>query len=137
MAEKFQAMVDLGIANSRMKDFYDIRVLSNEFRFSGTILKDSIQATLTRRGSGIPEGIPFALTPPFAEDRAKKLQWDAFIRKKKIDVNNETLSDIINKIKELLIPPLVALQRGEVFDENWEPPGPWRQIVAAIHESHD
>ncbi len=126
VAEKFQAMIDLGIANSRMKDFYDIRVMSEEFRFSGGMLKRSIQATFERRGTTIPKGIPFALTPLFSDDRVKKLQWDAFIRKKKVSVNNENLLDTVKKIKEFLLPPLIALQQGDVFDKNWEPPGTWR-----------
>ncbi|MCP4147759.1 MAG: nucleotidyl transferase AbiEii/AbiGii toxin family protein [bacterium] len=127
VAEKFQAMVDLGIANSRMKDFYDIRMMSKEFSFSGAILKNSIQATFTRRGTTIPQEVPFALRPLFSEDRVKKLQWDAFIRKKRVEVSNEELPDIINKIKEFLLPPLAALQHGNVFEKDWQPGGPWRK----------
>ena len=68
VAEKFQAMVMLGIANSRMKDFYDIWKLAKDFEFSGEILQTAIQATFTRRATQLPTTPQVALTSEFAED---------------------------------------------------------------------
>jgi Nucleotidyl transferase AbiEii toxin, Type IV TA system len=75
VAEKFQAMVMLGIANSRMKDFYDLWMLAGQFEFQGPILCDAIHATFDRRKTTLPVGPPLALTSEFAEDSGKQTQW--------------------------------------------------------------
>ena len=79
IAEKFQAMVALGRANSRMKDFYDIWILSRTFHFDADRLARAIAATFARRQTAIPTEIPDALTLAFAEDPLKQRQWAAFI----------------------------------------------------------
>jgi hypothetical protein len=68
IAEKFQAMVALGRANSRMKDFYDIWVLGRSFEFADDRLARAIAATFARRATAIPTVLPDALTPAFAVD---------------------------------------------------------------------
>ena len=95
IAEKFQAMVALGIANSRMKDFYDIWYLCQNFRFEGVTLSQAIKATFDRRRTPLPKEPPLALTAEFSEDAAKQAQWKAFIRKGKLKTSKETLSEII------------------------------------------
>jgi hypothetical protein len=79
IAEKFQAMVMLGRANSRMKDLYDIWVLSRASDFKGDSLARAIAATFARRKTEIPAELPDALPPAFAEDQAKVQQWNAFV----------------------------------------------------------
>jgi hypothetical protein len=74
VAEKFQARVQLGIANSRMKDFYDLRVMSKCFEFAGVLLAEALRRTLARRASAISLEAPLALTTEYAEDEAKKKQ---------------------------------------------------------------
>jgi hypothetical protein len=64
VAEKVEAMVKLGLANSRMKDFHDVAVLSRLFAFDGALLVRAIRATFARRGTQLPEWPPIALTPP-------------------------------------------------------------------------
>jgi predicted nucleotidyltransferase component of viral defense system len=68
IAEKLEAMVKLGIANGRMKDFYDIVVLARSFDFDGEVLVRALRATFDRRKTPLPEGLPVALTPAFADD---------------------------------------------------------------------
>lgn len=80
IAEKFQAMVVLGRANSRMKDFYDIWVLSKAYDFDDDRLARAIAATFQRRKTSIPTESPDALTPAFAQDPMKAQQWRAFAR---------------------------------------------------------
>lgn len=80
IAEKFQAMVMLGRANSRMKDFYDVWVLSKTYDFNAERLSQAIAATFERRKTAIPETLPDALTPEFARDEGKLQQWSAFVR---------------------------------------------------------
>jgi predicted nucleotidyltransferase component of viral defense system len=78
IAEKLQAMVALGRANSRMKDFYDIWILSRIFNFAEDRLARAIAATFARRRTSIPTEVPDALTSAFAEDPLKQRQWAAF-----------------------------------------------------------
>jgi predicted nucleotidyltransferase component of viral defense system len=79
VAEKFQAMVALGRANSRMKDFFDVWVLSQTHEFDPERLARAISATFARRQTRIPKEAPDALTLAFAADTAKQVQWRAFI----------------------------------------------------------
>jgi predicted nucleotidyltransferase component of viral defense system len=79
IAEKFQAMVALGRANSRMKDFYDVWALSKTFTFDPERLARAIRATFARRNTAIPAEKPDALTEAFAADPAKQRQWAAFV----------------------------------------------------------
>jgi hypothetical protein len=74
IAEKFQAMVMLGRVNSRMKDFYDIWLLSQSYEFTGDRLARAIAATFARRKTGIPTERPDALSRAFAEDPRKQEQ---------------------------------------------------------------
>lgn len=80
VAEKFQAMVALGIANSRMKDFYDVWVLSKAYAFNDERLARAIAATFTRRQTPIPGELPDAFTPAFFRNEGKLQQWSAFVR---------------------------------------------------------
>lgn len=79
VAEKFQAMVALGRINSRMKDFYDIWVLSRAFAFDDDRLPRAIAATFARRKTPVPVDLPDALSPAFAADAGKRAQWQAFV----------------------------------------------------------
>jgi predicted nucleotidyltransferase component of viral defense system len=78
IAEKLQAMVALGRANSRMKDFYDVWFLANAFEFTDDRLARAIVATFNRRKTEIPSETPDALTDAFADDQTKQQQWKAF-----------------------------------------------------------
>lgn len=80
VAEKFEAMVKLGIANTRMKDFYDIWFLARRFEFDGPTLRSAIDATFARRQTNLPP-LPEALTDAFANDPTKQVQWAAFLRR--------------------------------------------------------
>ncbi|HIK12393.1 MAG TPA: nucleotidyl transferase AbiEii/AbiGii toxin family protein [Oscillatoriaceae cyanobacterium M33_DOE_052] len=126
IAEKFHAMVTLGIANSRMKDFYDIWFLAQNFPFSGVTLSQAIKATFDRRTTKLPARIPLALTLEFAEDAAKLAQWQAFLKKGKLTANPLNLSEVIAIIDKFLMPPNRALVLGESFNYMWLPGGNWQ-----------
>lgn len=89
VAEKFEAMVKLGMTNSRMKDFWDLRYLIREFDFDGTLLQKAIHATFDRRQTAFPVKLPLALTEEFSTDKGKLTQWNAFLRKNKLEINLE------------------------------------------------
>ena len=125
VAEKYQAMVSLGIANSRMKDFYDIWVLARQFAFAGTTLGSAIRATFVRRKTALPTKPPLAWTPTFYDDATKKQQWQAFLKKSKLDVGGAALEQVCLFLKNFLMPPTQALHAGEDFFPTWPPAGPW------------
>jgi predicted nucleotidyltransferase component of viral defense system len=102
IAEKFQAMVMLGRANSRMKDFYDIWVLSRTSEFKGDTLARAIAATFARRKTEIPSELPDALTPAFAADDAKVQQWNAFVAD--VAFQPGTLADVVKDLVAFLMP---------------------------------
>lgn len=129
VAEKFQAMVMLGIANSRMKDFYDIWSLAGTFEFSGLQLSAAIQATFERRQTVLPSKPPLALTPEFTEDTQKTAQWKAFIRKGKLDSAGLSLAEVGAVLHDFLMPPTLAVLSRTEFVEGWAPGGTWQLPV--------
>ena len=84
IAEKLEAMVSLGLANSRMKDFYDLHWLATHFDLNQASLKAAIKNTFARRQSPLPTASPVAYTPEFYVDSQKVMQWNAFLRKNKL-----------------------------------------------------
>ncbi len=102
IAEKFQAMVVLGLANSRMKDFYDVWMLSRSYDFNEDRLSRAIEATFDRRGTEVPVDEPEALSQVFANDEAKQRQWAAFVRDLGIDV--PALDVVVSNLAEFLLP---------------------------------
>jgi predicted nucleotidyltransferase component of viral defense system len=102
IAEKFQAMEALGRANSRMKDFYDIWLLSRTYEFEGDALARAIAATFARRKTSIPVDPPYALTRAFADDRAKQQQWMSFAEA--IGAELPTLAEIVEDLAGFLMP---------------------------------
>jgi len=80
IAEKFEAMVKLGLANSRVKDYYDVWALLTTRELDPKRLASAIRATFERRGTALPGGTPDALSATFAEDGTHKSQWHAFTR---------------------------------------------------------
>ena len=80
IAEKFHAMVVLGRANSRMKDYYDVWMLTSAFDIDPQRLRRAIVATFARRSTAIPVEVPDGLSDAFAADPGKQRQWDAFSR---------------------------------------------------------
>lgn len=126
LAEKLQALVTLGVANSRMKDFYDLVALARLFDFDGTIVCDAITATFQRRGTELPDAVPVGLTPEFANDLNKIAQWQAFIGREPLLLNPGDLFAAIEDIATFVLPPLVAAQTGKPFAKRWNPGGPWK-----------
>jgi hypothetical protein len=125
VAEKFHAMVDLGMANSRMKDFFDIWFLSQHFSFDGATLAAAVHATFERRRTLLPTTLPLALTPTFAGDAAKISQWTAFIKRTRVEPPVPSLLDVTEAIARMLGPLLEAASLRRAFPSHWPPGGPW------------
>ncbi len=124
VAEKFHAMVVLGIANSRMKDFFDIWRLGQTHRFEAGRLARAIRGTFERRQTLVPEKLPIALTSEFLEDAAKRTQWTAF--GKRLGVGDiPKLPEVGRYIAAFLIPVLDAESTKSPLGREWMPGGPW------------
>lgn len=118
VAEKLEALISLGVANSRMKDYFDLWVLAKHSDFDGEVLREAIGATLSRRGTDIPTDVPFGLTKAFATDAQKQMQWQGFLRKNRLEAL--TLEQVVADLRDFLMPPLSALAlRGE-FGGTWK-----------------
>jgi len=85
IAEKFEAIVSLGIANSRMKDFFDLWVLTRHSELDSKTLRRAITATFVRRATVLPATTPVGLSDAFATDAAKQTQWRAFVAKNRLE----------------------------------------------------
>lgn len=125
VAEKLEAMVKLGLANTRMKDFYDLALLPKMFTFDGETLVRAIRATFERRGTPLPTALPIALTPAFTGDPVKNTQWRAFLRKSGADTGQD-LPNVTAVIAEFLATPLAATRASGRFALRWSAGGPWR-----------
>lgn len=124
IAEKYAAMVNLGIANSRLKDFYDIGYLATSCDFDGERLAAAIRATFERRGTLLPPELPVALTPEFAADARKAVQWQAFCRKARVP-GAVPLEEVVKMNAAFLWPvgSIATADRGG----RWRAGGPWNE----------
>lgn len=122
VSEKLHAMVKLGIANSRMKDFFDLYVLASGRTFEEGLLAKAIARTFQRRKTAIPE-TPFALTPELYADRAKQMQWRAFLSKSGLDAP-AAFSEVGGVLRVFLIPVLSTARTGESGQRRWSA-GAW------------
>jgi predicted nucleotidyltransferase component of viral defense system len=125
VSEKLQAMVALGMANSRMKDFYDIWMIARQSHLDGKTLVGAIKATFIRRATDIPKEIPAALGEEFATNVEKSKQWQAFLaRVGKTEAAVDFLS-VINELREFAMQPLIAAANDLQFDKVWRN-GAWQ-----------
>jgi hypothetical protein len=129
VAEKFEAMVRLGVVNSRMKDFYDLWLLSRLFEFDGRTLCEACRNTFRRRSTPMPNGLPIAFTDEFRKDNQKQTQWRAFVRKAEPENVSGNIDAVIGDVAAFLVPILEAARGNEPFDLLWPQGGPWKQIT--------
>jgi predicted nucleotidyltransferase component of viral defense system len=113
IAEKLHAMVDLGMGNSRMKDFFDLWFLARNFQFDRETLAKAVRATFKRRQTPMPLQPPVGLTAVFAEDPVKQKQWGAFVAKSRLAENPDGLGDVVAKLSEFLWPVLNTVAPGQ------------------------
>lgn len=103
-AEKLEAMQVLGIANSRMKDYFDLLMLAREGAMNPESLAEAIRATFRRRGTPLPEDLPLGLSDAFAGDAAKRRQWEAFVRRNQLQAPalDVVVAELGNFVRDLL-----------------------------------
>ncbi|HEU4887133.1 MAG TPA: nucleotidyl transferase AbiEii/AbiGii toxin family protein [Thermoanaerobaculia bacterium] len=125
VSEKLHAMVKLGIANSRMKDFFDVYALASGLEFEEGLLATAIARTFERRKTAIPEE-PFALTPEFYSDRGKQTQWRAFLTKSGV-VAPQAFSEVGDVLRTFLSLVLASARNGLTRKHRWRG-GAWRNV---------
>jgi hypothetical protein len=114
VAEKLEALTALGLLNSRMKDYYDLALLSRMYPFDGERLADAIVATFRHRGTTI-KAEPVGLTPAYCDDPARVLQWRAFVRRSRFGEEVGDLTRLVDEIKPFLLPILSKIAADNPF----------------------
>jgi predicted nucleotidyltransferase component of viral defense system len=121
IAEKCEAIVHLGLANSRLKDFYDLWYLATHFDFDGQLLVRALIATLDRRKTDLPSQIPPALTSAYFGMSSRQTQWNAFVRKSNLPTDRILSLEEVVKMLEVFLMPLIAAARSDaLFNQDWK-----------------
>ncbi|MBQ7478601.1 MAG: nucleotidyl transferase AbiEii/AbiGii toxin family protein [Selenomonadaceae bacterium] len=117
IAEKFEAMVSLGDANSRYKDFYDIYLLANRYEIAGQELQAAIMETFEHRKTSFDD--IFVFKEDFLESPLHQSRWKSFLKKKKAMIDME-LVVVIALMKELLLPVVDSIKYSHDFTSTWD-----------------
>ena len=120
LAEKFQAMVMLGLANSRMKDFYDIAVIARTMPLDGNTLVQAVTATFERRNTIISAVPLYVFSRDYKHDKAKQIQWKAFLNKNNLHNEND-FADIVGEVQQLLEPVYQSIAEQQLYARQWLP----------------
>jgi hypothetical protein len=123
VAEKCEAMVVLGLANSRLKDYYDLWRLASTSDFEGPVLALAIRAVFERRQTAIPEGIPAGLTESYSERWG--VQWLGVLNRFGVD-DPLPLMESLDLLRRFLLPVFESLAADEELEHTWNPPRGWR-----------
>jgi hypothetical protein len=123
VAEKLEALTSLGMANSRMKDYFDLWVLARYADFDADILRRAVRATFDRRATSLTGSAPLGLTDTFAQDVQKDAQWRAFLKRNRLEVL--ALNDVIAALRRFLLPVAEAAASHSPLRGRWTAGGPW------------
>lgn len=127
VSEKLEAIVKLGIANSRMKDFHDLHSLSMTFEFDGKTLVQAVRGTFQHRHTDLPaNGIPLSFTPEFYADDNKVKQWNAFCTKNSPYVQRTEFKSIIAQLTSFLAPVIQSAREDRLLNSTWTPARGWQ-----------
>lgn len=123
VAEKCEAMVALGLANSRLKDYYDLWRLASTRDYEGPVLALAIRAVFERRQTMIPEGIPAGLTDSYSEQWG--VQWLGVLNRFGVD-DPPSLMEVLDLLRRFLLPVFESLAVDEELEHTWTPPRGWQ-----------
>jgi hypothetical protein len=126
VAEKLEAIVELGEANSRLKDYYDLALLPRALAFDGPTLVESIRRTFARRAMVVPSEALEGLSGAFAQSALNIRRWRAFLEKGGLKAASPDLFETVEGIRRFAQPALDAVRDGRSLVEHWPPGGPWR-----------
>lgn len=126
ISEKFEAMIKLGLLNSRMKDFYDIWLMMHQFNFNGSNLAEALKRTFKHRKTDLPAGRPLFAEEIYDEKSDRQTLWRAFLRKDDIKHAPDKLFVTAKDIEKFLLKPLDAINKGIEYNGQWKASGLWR-----------
>lgn len=129
VAEKLDALILLGLRNSRMKDYYDLWVLATHFSFDASLLGKAIVTTLEWRGRALQTNLPSGLQNEFSDNPTKQTQWRAFLRRTVPDHPDPELSEVVSVIRKFLSPVLKSIIDDKAFRRQWTPERGWDDCV--------
>lgn len=124
IAEKFEAMVKLGLVNTRMKDFFDIWILSQQLSFVGESLQNAIKMTFEKRQT-LLDALPDSISEIFYTDLIHQTRWKQFLKNIQMEEKNIELPKVINEIREFLEPIVTASINNQVFSKAWKYENKW------------
>jgi hypothetical protein len=124
ISEKFQFIVEMGIGNSRLKDYYDIWYLSENFTFEGKNLQRAIKKTFDRRETEIPTDLPVGLSTEFSSDERARMNWKGLVNNFRLDYELP-LVKAMTRIRNFLMPVLSSIKDDEEFQKNWTDQNLW------------
>lgn len=125
VAEKFHAMVRLGLLNSRMNDFFDVWLLARRFDFEGRVLAKAISTTFARRHTDVPAR-PIVFEAEFPTYRGKQEQWRSYLERNSIENAPIDFVEVSTYVATFLQPVTTALVADGLCQRRWAAPGPWR-----------
>lgn len=127
IAEKFEAMVQLGTRNSRMKDFYDIWALSQNFAFDGAELQESVARCFEQRGTFVSAEVPEALSAAFYSNAKQQELWQDYGRRDELlNAPPDDFGEVGSRVQSFLRPVYASILVDETFDLHWPAAGPWQ-----------
>ncbi len=108
IAEKFEAMVALADANSRMKDYWDVAFILKSFALIDDEIETALHATFKRRGTPMP-GEPIVFAPGYETSERMLTLWSAFLRRTRLP--SITWRDTLVIIRDRLQPIYSRIRR--------------------------
>lgn len=127
ISEKFEAIVKLAMANSRMKDFYDVYSLSLSHSFQGRRLKKAVETTFQKRKTHIPDN-PLVFREEFHKNKGRQKQWTAFLRKLQLNDINQEFNEMMKRIINFLEPVVISIRGRTRIDKSWDnTTGSWKK----------
>ena len=124
IAEKFEAMMKLGLVNTRMKDFFDIWILSQQLSFIGESLQNAIKMTFEKRQT-LLNALPDSINEVFYTDLIHQTRWKQFLKNTENEEKNIELPKVIHEIKEFLEPIVMASIKNRIFSKIWNYEKKW------------
>ena len=132
VAEKFEAMVLLGMKNTRVKDLWDIACIARRFAFDGETLRTAIRETFRRRRTSFAGERPLALLPGYYQDTGRRQRWQVLQRQIGTGADGPTrLVDAGEELRLFLGPVCDSLIEERAFTRVWPVGGPWQPGIQA------
>jgi len=120
IAEKFHAINVLGLTSSRMKDYYDLWILSKQYEFDGKLLAQAIKATFERRKTPLSGELPLGLTEEFYKDEIILTRWNSFIKNTELAIVEKKLDTVIYNLQVFFGDIIIALAKHKDFTDMWD-----------------